>query len=352
METLRNNLLIGVLLVIVTAIYWPGLTGGFVLDDYAQIVINDALVLPNGWSFPDLVAALASSDSGPFGRPVAMATLSLQRTMHGLDPWFFKLFNLGIHLANVLLVFILAHQLYGVAFLGRSDIDKSRKYYAALLAAALWGLHPFNLTGVLYVVQRMTSLSSMFSLVALLFYLKFRQGPSSIPARVAYIAGFSLSFVGAVLSKETALLIPVFCFVIECLFFGLKRSNGSYSRIAVAGYGSMFIVPLLWFAYKTWVNLSWLGQMYEGRPFDLGQRLFTESIIIWFYLRNIFLPDVHSMALHHDDFPLFGNPIADPLVGLSLLGHFALLLMAWKARERHKLVAFAVFFYYAGHLLE
>jgi hypothetical protein len=351
-ESLRKNLLIGVLLGIVVAIYWPGLTGGFVLDDYAQIVINDALMLPKGWSLSDLLAALASSDAGPFGRPVAMATLAVQRTLHGLDPWYFKLFNLGVHVVNVLLVFVLARQLYGVAFPDRSGIDENRRYYAALLAAALWGLHPFNLTGVLYVVQRMTSLSSMFSLLALLFYLRFRQDHSSLLRRVIYIAGFALSFAGAVLSKETALLIPVFCFVIEFLFFGFKRSIGSYSRIAVAGYGSMFIVPVLWFAYKTWVNVDWLGQMYAGRPFDLEQRLFTESIIVWFYLRNIVLPDVNSMGLHHDDFPLFGNLFADPLVVVSLLGHFVLLLMAWKVRGRHKLVAFAVFFYYAGHLLE
>jgi protein O-mannosyl-transferase len=161
-----------------------------------------------------------------------------------------------------------------------------------------------------------------------------------------------MSFAAAILSKESALLTPIFCFVLEFLFFRFKRQDGSFSRLAVSGYAALFIVPALWVVFKIVSNANWFGQMYAGRPFDVEQRLFTQSIIVWFYLRNIFLPDVASMGLHRDDFPLFANPIVDPIVALSLIGHFALLLMAWKARERQKLIAFGVFFYYAGHLLE
>ena len=205
----------------------------------------------------DLLAALVSSDSGPFGRPVAMATFAVQRTLHGLDPWFFKLFNLGIHVGNTVLVFAFAHQLYGLAFRGPSPIDESHRFHAALLAAAIWGLHPFNLTGVLYVVQRMTSLSSLFSLIALLVYLRFRQDYSaSLSRRVAYVAGFILSFAAAVLSKETALLTPVFCFIIECLFFQFKGRDGSYSRGLVSVYLAFFILPGMWIAFKISSNVK------------------------------------------------------------------------------------------------
>ena len=58
------------------------------------------------------------------------------------------------------------------------------------------------------------------------------------------------------------------------------------------------------------------------------------------------------MGLHRDDFPLFENPLVDPWVALSLVGHCVLLLMAWRAREKYRLFTFGVLFYYAGHLLE
>ena len=45
----------------------------------------------------------------------------------------------------------------------------------ALFCALLWGLHPLQLTSVLYVVQRMTSLAATFTLAAMLCWLQARE---------------------------------------------------------------------------------------------------------------------------------------------------------------------------------
>lgn len=341
-----------VLSAIVAALYWPGLYGGFVLDDYPQLIVNDALTLPSGWGASDFLAALASSESGPLGRPVAMATLVLQRTSYGLDPWAFKLFNLSVHLANTLLVFLLARRLFEFARPAESAITDRQKYYAALWASAVWALHPYNLTGVLYVVQRMTSLSAAFSLLAILAYLKLRSGRLRPAQAIAYFLGFVLASLMAILSKETALLIPVFCFLVELLFKDFRKSDGTPWKALAFGYGVIFVLPLSWLVFKLVSNPDWLPGMYAGRTFDLSHRLGSEIVILWIYLRNIFVPDINSMGLHHDDFPFIQYPLGDPFVLLCLAGHLAVLVAAWCLRRRHRFFAFGVGFFYAGHLLE
>src|SRR3546814_2498510 len=83
------------------------------------------------------------------------------------DPRPFKATNLLIHLLNTLLVFVLARQLLGLA-----KCDKP--LIAATLCAALWALHPMQVSTVLYVVQRMTELAALFSLLGLICYVHGR----------------------------------------------------------------------------------------------------------------------------------------------------------------------------------
>lgn len=83
--------------------------------------------------------------------------------------------NLGIHLFNGLLIFLLSYQILRVAhsrFPSNTHSGMNAIFPAAVAAA--WLLAPINLTGVLYVVQRMESLSTLFMLLGLLAYLHGR----------------------------------------------------------------------------------------------------------------------------------------------------------------------------------
>lgn len=67
------------------AIYGTGLSGGFVFDDFPNIVHNEAL-RASAFSFQPLLDAALSSDSGPLARPLAMLSFAVQIATTGLSP--------------------------------------------------------------------------------------------------------------------------------------------------------------------------------------------------------------------------------------------------------------------------
>ncbi len=183
------------------AVYWPGLSGGFLFDDYPNIVDNHG-VQPHDASLASLVGTALSSSSSEFKRPLASLSFAVNYLASGLDPYWMKLTNLVIHLLNGLLVFLLARALLqclpvgarsrampfneheqdldkGIARerapTGARGVDDQRIGVIAALIAAGWMLLPINLTGVLYVVQRMESMANLFVLLGLLGYVAGRR---------------------------------------------------------------------------------------------------------------------------------------------------------------------------------
>ena len=61
--------LLAIAVVATTAVYWPGLSGGFLFDDYPNIVDNHG-VQPHHASLPSLMGAAISSPASEFKRPL------------------------------------------------------------------------------------------------------------------------------------------------------------------------------------------------------------------------------------------------------------------------------------------
>ncbi|MDR1848793.1 MAG: hypothetical protein LBQ75_02015, partial [Zoogloeaceae bacterium] len=175
-----SGLLLALCLCIVV-LYAPGLGGDFVFDDTGNIINNSALAITS-LDFASLNAAAWSGDAGPLGRPLSVLSFALNYYFAGLDSFYFKLTNLILHLINTLLVFFLARIIFSGFLKQRTTpecLTKNPDFptQGALMAAALWGMNPLNLTSVLYVVQRMVSLSTLFGLAALLLYGLWRTSP-------------------------------------------------------------------------------------------------------------------------------------------------------------------------------
>ena len=161
------------LLLLLGLVYWPGLSGPWLFDDFSNIRGNTFLrVTTLDWQ--SLGAAARSLEPGPLGRPVAYFSFALNHYLHGdASPYAWKATNLAIHAINALLVAaLLMTVLRRLAVRGALP---ARLVPGVVLAlAALWALHPLQISSVLYVVQRMTSLSGTFTLAALLCWLRAR----------------------------------------------------------------------------------------------------------------------------------------------------------------------------------
>src|SRR5690348_11284510 len=80
-------------------VYFPGLSGGFALDDYTNVVDNTAIAIGD-LSWYSLSHAMFSFQAGPTMRPLAMLTFALNAYFTGMDAGAFKATNLVIHLIN------------------------------------------------------------------------------------------------------------------------------------------------------------------------------------------------------------------------------------------------------------
>ena len=168
----HTSLWIGGLLALTTLIYLPGLSGPFLFDDITNILQNAALRL-DSLSPQGLLRAAWSLESGPLKRPLAYLSFALNHFFAGgFDEFAFKATNLAIHLLSTLLVAALAWRLGAGAL---ADQPARRRGFA-LLAAAIFALNPLALSPVLYVVQRMASLSTLFVLASVLCLLRARGG--------------------------------------------------------------------------------------------------------------------------------------------------------------------------------
>lgn len=349
-----------VALIVCALVYGPGLHGPFVFDDGINVVNNPALRLTD-MSIESLHSAAFSVSSGLLGRPISMLSfafnfyLDRDNIQPFLSAYPFKLTNLAIHCLNGLLVFVLTRALVGLyRRLRQPDLPAAYPAWLALAVSAAWLLHPLNLTSVLYVVQRMASVSAFFSFLGLTVYLwgrtrLFAGQRGGMPA----ILG-SLLICGplAVLSKENGALLPLFMLAAELILFRFQTAQTSAKRFLLGFFAALVILPILCLLAYLVLHPELVLAPYAKRDFSLGERLMTEARVVWFYLRLIVLPDTALMGIFHDDIPLSTHLLA-PLTTLpAVLGMLALPLLAWWLRRSQPLVAFGLVFFLIGHSME
>lgn len=350
-------ILLMLLLVLPTFIYSPGLHGPFLLDDYSNIVQNKA-VHAKDLSLATLHGAANSLISGILGRPVAAISFAFNYYLadDADNPYGFKLFNVVIHSINGLLIFwfvrllLLRLQTHPArplkAFTRHSSIT-----LLAGLTALLWVCHPIQLTSVLYVVQRMTSMAALFMLLALIAYLKARSAQRT-RIRWIWLSTIPVWSVLALLSKETGFLLPLYILVLEMVLFptafpwkhwpGLKRSLRWLILIGAGLLAVLLIVAA--------VRYSLPG--YENRNFTLMERLLTEARVLIFYIGQILVPRLSSFGLYHDDFAL-SHTLLHPWTTLPAIVSIAtLLLLALFKLRRQPILSLGLLWFFASHALE
>jgi hypothetical protein len=327
---------------IATAVYWPGLAGQFMLDDGANIVIP---YIPR----PDreaLIYLLTHNGSGLLGRSVSILSFVVTGLQYDLDPWGYKFHNLMLHLLNGVLLFRLL-----LVLLPRLDarLSASRVLLVAAAGAALWLLHPLQVSTVLYAVQRMTQLAALFTLLALLAWLKARLDPDRGWRQLLFgWVLFPVCGVLAVLSKESGALLPFYLLLIEALALRPTRRELQTDRRSAALLMMFVVLPLV-AGLLLAANLGTFAD-YTGRSFTLPERLLTQVHVLFFYIRLILLPRISQMSLFHDDYPIQSQLDIATLALLALLA--GLVWLAWRLRSRAPLLAFGLGWFLVSHLLE
>jgi len=325
-------------------LYAPGLEGAFFFDDIPNIVTATELHLRK-ITVESLLAIWSNGHSGIlFVRPVAQLSFALNHFFSGLSPYAFKATNLGIHLLCGWLVAVLSFHL----FKEHSPAEKQSTGNGIIvfLVTTVWLLHPIQLLPVLHVVQRMTSLSALFLLSALILHIKGREKNALTPIALAWMFFWPL----ACLSKETGALFPLFAVSWELTIHRKKR--GRIDQFAFTLSLLLLLALVGSGVYAVSENGQWLWAGYSQRSFSLKERLLTEARVLWFYLGLIAFPRLEALGLYHDDIAVSTGLFQPITTLLSFTGIAGLALLAWNLRLRAPLISLGIAWFLTGHLME
>jgi hypothetical protein len=341
----RTWLVLIALPLLVFALYWPGLFGGFVFDDYPNIVENPTLKIDT-LDGPAWRAAAFSSDAGSLQRPISMLSFAVNTYFAGMDPVAMKATNVVIHGINALLVLGLVQLLFALAAPG---VDARRRTWAAVFVAVAWAVHPINTMSVLYIVQRMESLAHTFVFAGLWLYLIGRQRQLAGESGRGWIAAglFGCTALG-ILCKESAVLLPLYAWLAEACIPALRNSpqKGDVRKLFAAVLWLPMIAGLFWLYPRVTAPRAFIT-----RDFSLVERLLTEGRVLVDYLRWTVAPPLRELTLYHDDYVISRGWLAPPSTLFAMLGLVALAAYAWWLRARRPLMALGILWFFAAQAL-
>jgi len=275
----KNLILIAGLIVIGFFVYAFNLSNPLFWDDDEWIKGNIFV-----HSFSYLKELFTQNVEAGFGlssnyyRPLLLLSFAFNYVLHGIAPFGYHLLSNGFHIANGVLIFLLLNR-----FIGRR---------ASFIASILFLIHPAQTEAVAYISGRGDPLSVFFMLLALWFYVKSLHFDISKYQSIFRIASL-VSMVLAILSRETAILFPLFLMVFYISFLSknglLKSVKESFLKALPFFSISVlyFILRLTVFNFKNTLNFFEQPNAYSE---NLIYRLYTFSHALVEYFKIIFWP--------------------------------------------------------------
>ena len=274
----------------VVGVYWSGLHGEFVLDDQGWIVENEGI--RRLW--PPSRELLA----GP--RPVLSLSLAVSYAMGGVDPFYYHLFNVCVHVLAALTLFgVLRRTLRRVSL---PEGLGSRTDSLAFAAALLWSVHPLLTEAVTYVVQRCESMMGLFLLLALYCTIRGVEHDErdaraaerpALRAGLRWYAGAVAACAAGMATKEVMVVAPVLLYIYDVIFLAgswreaARRRWGLYVGLAAtwgvlaaarmgggdagdsAGFGRCAVTPAQYALTQPEVVLHYLRLAFRPTPLCL-----------------------------------------------------------------------------------
>ncbi len=308
------------LFLVCLAVYSNALNNDFIFEDRLLIVENTYIKDPRfiGRIFNTDIFHFHPAEPTGFSkyyRPLQSLSYSLDYFIWQLNPAGFRLTNILIHSLNSFLLFLLVSLVF-------------KENILALLSALFFSLHPANIFNVAYLSPRSSLLETFFMLSSIIvFFSSFlRQN------KTAYLAALFL-FILAVLSREAALLTPLF--IAACALF-LKVDK---KKLAA------YLIPYILLAlFYFWLRSRFLACDKLGiTPVFLFQRIGGFIMLVQRYFSELILPVGPAVSL-------FGNNL---IAGLSLFIVSSVVMVYLLSRAlifRDKAVIFVLLFYLAGLL--
>jgi hypothetical protein len=278
-------------------------------------------------------------------RQVVDFSFLLNHYIHGKDVFGFHLFNLFIHLCTAVTTYYLSFNAIR-ALVGSNHEDSEESLFVTrfipFATALLFVCHPIQTESVTYIVQRYTSLATLFYLLSTLMFIRARichNNDANSYKTWLYGSISLLSGMLAMRSKEIAFTLPFMLAVVEMfLFQGKLLRNRIFLSALIA---LLLIIPAQQILRHGFTGINDLFYSIsrgtrEELTYSRTDYLITEFRVVVTYLRLMFFPVNQNLDY---DYPL-QKIFFTPAVILSLMLHISIVLssifMFFKSRSMFK----------------
>ena len=319
-------------------------------DDTSNILKNKPLHLSE-LSIENIKNTFFASydGKGRLYRPIACFSFALNYYLHGENVFGYHIVNFVTHVLSACFLFLFIY--YTLNLTTIKTKFHSNAYFIALLSTAFWAVNPVQSQAVTYVVQRMTSMAGLFSIMSMYFYLKARVSVLK-NQKMLYFAGCCLFGALALGSKENTIMLPVTLLIYDLILIeGISKNRLKKYAFFTLLVLCLCIVVALLLAGPSLFSFKNLVSSYHNRGFNLTERLLTEPRVILFYISLLLYPMPDRLCLEHGITLSTGlfTPIS------TLFSIVAILLMLGAAilyTKRAPLISFCTIFFFLNHLVE
>ena len=251
---------IALLFVVASVAYLPSINGGFIFDDDLLLTDNALIQAPDG------LLRFWYSTQQPDYVPLTCSTLWFEWRLWGMNSTGYHVTNLLLHIAACLLIWVLLQKL---------------SIPGGFLAALLFAIHPVNVESVAWVEQRKNTLSILFLLLSICWYLKSDvQSPSpDLSSRRGVSLWYFMSllaFALAVFSKGSVAILPLLLLLIVWWQRGRIAMRDLLRTMPFFLLAAALTPVILWFVTR--------GTGGTVRDATFVERLLGAGTIVWFYL--------------------------------------------------------------------
>ncbi len=305
------------------AVYYNSLPNGFHNDD-DWLILENPSVRPSASLLDHFRSATAGAAHLPVRsyRPLVMVTYSLNYAWGGSDVTGYHAVNIGLHAISAILVVFLLWQL-------------TANRIAAILGGALFAVHPIHTEAVNYFTARASIFYTLWSLLTVISFIRFRQ-----TGQLFALVGALASFTAALLTKETAIVVPVLLVVYDVYFRGVGLEGLKRWIAPHLAFLSVSVAFLL----ARWVTIGSFGP--KAITGDLWTVFLTFAMVFKKTLQGQLFP-AHLSAFHPMDYVA---SLADPGVVIACAVLIVVVALSVVLHRRAPLLSFGLLWFPIGLL--
>jgi len=248
-------------------------------------------------------------------RPVQTISYMVDFSLGQFNPFYYRLTSVICHM-------LVAGVFYWLLFI----IYKSN--FISFTAALLYTLHPIHTEAVAYISGRADPLSSIFMLLTMCFYFKYLQRKHFV-----WLLGMLVSYLLGILSRENALMVPLFIFVYH---FAYQKKIAWKPTIAFSFLAVVYVI------LRVTETIGGMG-LREPVKTAITARIPGFLVALSSYFKLLIWPfDLHMEYGR----PLF--PMTDSRAIVGLVIFIVLIFLAMHQRKKRPIITFGILWFLIG----